>query len=146
MSFFFSSRRRHTRCALVTGVQTCALPISILSSNGAKQRCRSGGKSGSGWTAPPNRLVWPGKQDGGFCMRVRTVRLALLTGLLALPVAAMTAEGEAPRQRPDFTRMTDAELSKAYTSAAERRESDWCGFMLPLYSQMEKDRKSTRLN
>src|SRR3546814_6159785 len=26
-SFFFSSRRRHTRCALVTGVQTCALPI-----------------------------------------------------------------------------------------------------------------------
>src|SRR3546814_4178968 len=28
MFFFFSSRRRHTRCALVTGVQTCALPIS----------------------------------------------------------------------------------------------------------------------
>src|SRR3546814_11976074 len=25
--FFFSSRRRHTRCALLTGVQTCALPI-----------------------------------------------------------------------------------------------------------------------
>src|SRR3546814_976287 len=28
--FFFSSRRRHTRCALVTGVQTCALPIYLL--------------------------------------------------------------------------------------------------------------------
>src|SRR3546814_3825614 len=28
--FFFSSRRRHTRCALVTGVQTCALPIYKL--------------------------------------------------------------------------------------------------------------------
>src|SRR3546814_10093307 len=28
MGFFFSSRKRHTRCALVTGVQTCALPIS----------------------------------------------------------------------------------------------------------------------
>src|SRR3546814_12103436 len=27
--FFFSSRGRHTRCALVTGVQTCALPILI---------------------------------------------------------------------------------------------------------------------
>src|SRR3546814_3619964 len=26
---FFSSRRRHTRCALVTGVQTCALPICL---------------------------------------------------------------------------------------------------------------------
>src|SRR3546814_9565237 len=29
VGFFFSSRRRHTRCALVTGVQTCALPISV---------------------------------------------------------------------------------------------------------------------
>src|SRR3546814_8665868 len=28
--FFFSSRRRHTRCALVTGVQTCALPIFMI--------------------------------------------------------------------------------------------------------------------
>src|SRR3546814_6220117 len=27
--FFFSSRRRHTSCALVTGVQTCALPIYL---------------------------------------------------------------------------------------------------------------------
>src|SRR3546814_2071499 len=29
-AFFFSSRRRHTICALVTGVQTCALPILYL--------------------------------------------------------------------------------------------------------------------
>src|SRR3546814_2870980 len=29
MVFFLASRRRHTRCALVTGVQTCALPISL---------------------------------------------------------------------------------------------------------------------
>src|SRR3546814_9151333 len=32
--FFFSSRRRHTRCALVTGVQTCALPIYMKSTSG----------------------------------------------------------------------------------------------------------------
>src|SRR3546814_15729665 len=32
--FFFPSRRRHTRCALVTGVQTCALPICQI--NGKK--------------------------------------------------------------------------------------------------------------
>src|SRR3546814_4042998 len=32
-SFFFSSRRRHTRCALVTGVQTCALPIYAANAN-----------------------------------------------------------------------------------------------------------------
>src|SRR3546814_10522250 len=34
--FFFSSGRRNTRCALVTGVQTCALPIC--------RRCGSGGR------------------------------------------------------------------------------------------------------
>src|SRR3546814_2768426 len=41
--FFFSSRRRHTRCALVTGVQTCALPICSRS-----PRTRACGRS----TAP----------------------------------------------------------------------------------------------
>src|SRR3546814_12776281 len=33
LCFFFSSRRRHTSCALVTGVQTCALPICLLSAS-----------------------------------------------------------------------------------------------------------------
>src|SRR3546814_6632099 len=56
--FFFSSRRRHTRCALVTGVQTCALPISqdrgdvyaLCSYRGqAGAGCgRTGGKSAAG--------------------------------------------------------------------------------------------------
>src|SRR3546814_2319847 len=36
--FFFSSRRRHTRCALVTGVQTCALPIWIAGVSGILAR------------------------------------------------------------------------------------------------------------
>src|SRR3546814_9032230 len=36
--FFFASRGRHTRCALVTGVQTCALPIS-----GTREKDLSGG-------------------------------------------------------------------------------------------------------
>src|SRR3546814_2856350 len=39
--FFFSSRRRHTSCALVTGVQTCALPT-------LPHRHRRGGGSGKG--------------------------------------------------------------------------------------------------
>src|SRR3546814_2806835 len=34
--FVFSSRRRHTRCALVTGVQTCALPISAGEEGGVE--------------------------------------------------------------------------------------------------------------
>src|SRR3546814_4395223 len=44
-SFFFSSRRRHTRCALVTGVQTCALPISLAALWYAGSR--------AGWIAVP---------------------------------------------------------------------------------------------
>src|SRR3546814_5974844 len=39
--FFFSSRRRHTRCALVTGVQTCALPI-FFDVNGKLKETSSG--------------------------------------------------------------------------------------------------------
>src|SRR3546814_1060400 len=44
--FFFSSRRRHTRCALVTGVQTCALPIS----SGTGQKCRRHAGPGFSWS------------------------------------------------------------------------------------------------
>src|SRR3546814_12044458 len=44
MLFFFSSRRRHTRCALVTGVQTCALPICAPYQGAMAKR---------------NRSVWP---------------------------------------------------------------------------------------
>src|SRR3546814_12209067 len=57
MLFLFSSRRRHTRCALVTGVQTCALPISELAAEAAarlealgydKVHCRQG-DGAAGW-------------------------------------------------------------------------------------------------
>src|SRR3546814_4144248 len=43
LCFFFSSRRRHTRCALVTGVQTCALPIlrrEVLRSDDISKRIK----------------------------------------------------------------------------------------------------------
>src|SRR3546814_7181241 len=50
--FFFSSRRRHTRCALVTGVQTCALPISCCCSPekaSARRNCRDDCAKASGF-------------------------------------------------------------------------------------------------
>src|SRR3546814_8600819 len=53
--FFFSSRRRHTRCALVTGVQTCALPI-----------CSGGWPSTCLLTARKTELSWDrGDRSGG---------------------------------------------------------------------------------
>src|SRR3546814_1322412 len=41
MFFFFSSRRRHTRCALVTGVQTCALPILLMTMRALTEGARA---------------------------------------------------------------------------------------------------------
>src|SRR3546814_6475482 len=43
--FFFSSRRRHTRCALVTGVQTCALPICQANYAAAKAALHGASRS-----------------------------------------------------------------------------------------------------
>src|SRR3546814_12083380 len=51
--FFFSSRRRHTRCALVTGVQTCALPIC----KGAARR--AGGRPDQLWRCAAARTAAP---------------------------------------------------------------------------------------
>src|SRR3546814_5481906 len=82
--FFFSSRRRHTRCALVTGVQTCALPIFPNAPN----LVRAGGQISAGLSATQHgdpggdlaatinlpvvtekialRVVGYGVQDGGY--------------------------------------------------------------------------------
>src|SRR3546814_9067760 len=53
--FFFSSRRRHTRGALVTGVQTCALPFF-------QQRCAGRRR---GWRRGPNRGQFPHHRIAG---------------------------------------------------------------------------------
>src|SRR3546814_6237667 len=59
--FFFSSRRRHTRCALVTGVQTCALPISLLAlalflaGAAAASTASASGRVVVGWFPPERR-------------------------------------------------------------------------------------------
>src|SRR3546814_6565413 len=63
--FFFSSRRRHTRCALVTGVQTCALPIwREMAGRGARKDilCRRRVVAGAG-TGPYGRHR-PSTADG----------------------------------------------------------------------------------
>src|SRR3546814_1612981 len=72
--FFFSSRRRHTRCALVTGVQTCALPISRLQSQGQVPEEGSteeqGVLEGHGEGSPPV-LALPAPGDGPIRGRKR---------------------------------------------------------------------------
>src|SRR3546814_10651428 len=58
LNFFFSSRRRHTRCALVTGVQTCALPIfpfplNLRSSSRCETPARRDGRRNARWPRRP---------------------------------------------------------------------------------------------
>src|SRR3546814_11167871 len=60
--FFFSSRRRHTRCALVTGVQTCALPISSRwTRNCAWARRRASTACWRWRRARWERVIWGGR-------------------------------------------------------------------------------------
>src|SRR3546814_19791527 len=79
--FFFSSRRRHTRCALVTGVQTCALPISPARSAGRwsmhrpawrarGSRAPAGARAGRGGPAPARARRAPARSDGRDRKRV----------------------------------------------------------------------------
>src|SRR3546814_4784430 len=58
--FFCSSRRRHTRCALVTGVQTCALPIC--------------------WAFIPHRALKPAPDSSVAMATKATTRAALPPG------------------------------------------------------------------
>src|SRR3546814_4348850 len=55
--FFFSSRRRHTRCALVTGVQTCALPILFAPAGNALGVAEGTIVCRSSLTSPDNGCV-----------------------------------------------------------------------------------------
>src|SRR3546814_5490509 len=67
--FCFASRRRHTRCALVTGVQTCALPIC------RGQQFDQGITVGAGDQMPDqNPVIWPGN-DPDHIARCHGTRL-----------------------------------------------------------------------
>src|SRR5213082_3716062 len=61
VSFFFSSRRRHTRLCQVTGVQTCALPISTAAG------CQLVAACDLAVAAEGTRFATPGVKIGLFC-------------------------------------------------------------------------------
>src|SRR3546814_4825226 len=63
--FFFSSRRRHTRCALVTGVQTCALPIFPVQSRASFTEVISASREGF-WALLAPVIVLGGIYGGIF--------------------------------------------------------------------------------
>src|SRR3546814_978748 len=71
--FFFSSRRRHTRCALVTGVQTCALPICWMVLIAAEMLAQNPGLG---------KFVWDEFQNGSSSSLARIIVAVLTIGII----------------------------------------------------------------
>src|SRR3546814_21146110 len=104
--FFFSSRRRHTRCALVTGVQTCALPIFIASAVVA------------GRTAPALKGQYTAEQAvrallAGTDTRVRVTGVAILVGDAGSAAATDTPANDGEAIPVTGSRHTAARLANA---------------------------------
>src|SRR3546814_14863583 len=84
--FFFSSRRRHTRCALVTGVQTCALPIFLKNHYEWLDRFDKlvllfdGDETGREWSRKAAAVLPPGKVHIGEIQGHKDDRSALMAG------------------------------------------------------------------
>src|SRR3546814_9425395 len=122
--FFFSSRRRHTRFALVTGVQTCALPIYTLPEDTRHVLIAT-----ATFTATP---------------RTQIERLNLFTGRRNLIT-------HAPVRRAHF--VVDTKGQTRFAKGADNsnasqlyyRDNDKAEWRL-LNDENQRDRKSTRLN
>src|SRR3546814_988788 len=109
---FFSSRRRHTRCALVTGVQTCALPICS-----GVQRATNGKGA-----APASRsLPEQGRHNGNGDRRPRLTSLAGRVGRLLplLAVAALAACAGGYKPVSD----TPVKIGRPYTVRGDRKST-----------------------
>src|SRR3546814_4028849 len=120
--FFFSSRRRHTSCALVTGVQTCALPISepLNLAGGLEWRRET-------WEVTPGELA--SYQVGPFAS-VLDPDTPDPTDRIGLPAGSSGFPGLGPSQAGTFSRSNWA----AYT-ALEGDVTDW--FSLGLAARYE---------
>src|SRR3546814_6410989 len=117
--FFFSSRRRHTRCALVTGVQTCALPIYVT------EVLKDGAKVTVSCAEGDTGFVYEGNIDFA-------VDEIALDKMPDIPVKIMMNVGT-PEQAFDFASLPNKGVGLASLEFLINR-------------QIGIDRKSTRLN
>src|SRR3546814_20259125 len=110
-SFFFSSRRRHTRCALVTGVQTCALPIwkgaLAMSEPGAgsdvvgSMSCRAELR-GDVWIANGNKMwITNGPEADVLVVYMRTAGKDAGSKCMTAFIAEQGMKGFSHAQKPD---------------------------------------------
>src|SRR3546814_1315195 len=125
--FFFASRRRHTRCALVTGVQTCALPIcsSVLGCSSVSGFWRKGSKD------HVDIDDTPGQQRDGERI------LPLIAAII--DQSAANAGGQVMPDRIDLWSITRRALQEQHDQRREKSNGN------PVIN-CTQDRKSTRLN
>src|SRR3546814_2134645 len=125
MIFFFSSRRRHTSCALVTGVQTCALPIS--NDHGYEDQ----GLKWKSSEAQYQAMRYPGHPE--IQEQIRNAPNAF--------VAKQVAYEHIDKTRADWK---DVNVQAMAYVVTRKRQSP--GFVAAMAATGGKDRKSTRLN
>src|SRR3546814_1894388 len=120
--FLFSSRRRHTRCALVTGGQTCALPILSVQ---VGAHCLEKGQGGSGMLL-------------GGVPGVAAARVVIIGGGVSGTNAARMAMG-----MEAHVTVIDRSLERLY-----ELDLQFGAKLNTIYSTVDaiEDRKSTRLN
>src|SRR3546814_1465986 len=116
--FFFSSRRRHTRCALVTGVQTCALPICAVEQAVAGERAQRAAEAEAFEAVNVAR-----KRHGDLAQRAAAVasRLAALEETLAR-LGGDVEENEATLAQAREEQAGLPDLNPAHQRADERSD------------------------
>src|SRR3546814_1811118 len=118
----FSSRRRHTRCALVTGVQTCALPISAQVPALVEEAVDR-------IEARPARHPAQQRRGNAAAVAAEPVRIALLQALF------QSEHGK------HWTARLTADCRRGATGRWR-----FCGAAMTALPSRSTDRKSTRLN
>src|SRR3546814_9398491 len=127
--FFFSSRRRHTRCALVTGVQTCALPILEAWNRVALAPLLRSGRGAAGSLEAHCFSPSPAKRErearmsrvrAGFSHKTKKAaqrRPYMQPGAKTQPLSRLAIA--APRAPGDFTVVTPAFSSRSEEHTSE---------------------------
>src|SRR3546814_6167066 len=98
---FFSSRRLHTSCALVTGVQTCALPISSVARRGRfspdREPCGLPLPLHAGGSAPRNSPRIESEKSRNGRAGLRLEREALGGASRRPPISTVYSHSSVPR-------------------------------------------------
>src|SRR3546814_2705755 len=135
--FFLSSRRRHTRCALVTGVQTCALPISGVKDNVHTMKIAITGWGSISPLGVNGKVAWERYQDRKHCF-IRADFPAGRDWVAPLSAEGIMAAGSLAKENPKYRQL---DPSVWYAMVASRNEVQQAGWKDTAEAGINIDRK-----